>query len=95
MTTTPAASFGGRLYQGSGSAALRSTETQACWLCGIQLPATSMVPDGGPACADVRWYCGDSLACTRRWTPSHARPGRPLRESRTRPAVPTAGAGHS
>jgi hypothetical protein len=27
-----------------------------------------MIADGGGACADVRWYCLDKLACTERWT---------------------------
>jgi hypothetical protein len=35
---------------------------------GIRLPAALMVPDGGSACADVRWYCRDLRACTARWT---------------------------
>jgi hypothetical protein len=26
------------------------------------------VPDGGHACADLRWYCKDARACTDRWT---------------------------
>ena len=26
------------------------------------------LPDGGHACADLRWYCKDSKACTDRWT---------------------------
>jgi len=46
-----------------------------CSLCGIALPAGLMVPDGGQACADVRWYCKDAKACTERWTaslPRHA-----------------------
>jgi hypothetical protein len=51
---------------GSEQAAIRS-----CWLCGIRLSASSMVPDGGSACPDLRWYCRDTWACTQRWT-SHA-----------------------
>jgi len=34
-----------------------------------------MVPDGGQACADIRWYCKDAKSCTERWTaslPRHA-----------------------
>jgi len=27
-----------------------------------------MVPDGGQACADIRWYCKDAKSCTERWT---------------------------
>jgi hypothetical protein len=44
---------------------------RTCWLCGIRLPASQMVPDGGRACSDLRWYCRDTWACTQRWT-SHA-----------------------
>jgi hypothetical protein len=75
MTTTPARSLGAELHQAGGSAALRFTGTQACWLCGIHPPATSMVPDGGPTCADARWYCADTLSCTQRWTQARRRPG--------------------
>jgi len=32
------------------------------------LPTAQLVPDGGSACADVRWYCRDLRACTSRWT---------------------------
>jgi hypothetical protein len=34
-----------------------------------------MVPDGGQACVDIRWYCKDAKSCTERWTaslPRHA-----------------------
>jgi hypothetical protein len=41
---------------------------ETCWLCGIRLPAEQLVPDGGSACADVRWYCQDAVSCTQRWT---------------------------
>lgn len=44
---------------------------RSCWLCGFRSPANQMVPDGGSACPDLRWYCRDTLACTQRWT-SHA-----------------------
>lgn len=47
--------------------------TASCALCGIRLPSSLMVADGGKSCADVRWYCRDTWACTRRWT--EARPG--------------------
>ena len=54
---------------------------RSCWMCGIRLPADQMVPDGGGACPDLRWYCRDVGSCTERWTsPSarlaHARQGR-------------------
>src|SRR5215471_7003303 len=40
----------------------------SCWLCGIRLHQIQMVPDGGSACADLRWYCQDTRACTECWT---------------------------
>lgn len=40
----------------------------SCWLCGIHKHSRQMVPDGGSACADIRWYCQDARACTDRWT---------------------------
>jgi len=46
---------------------------ERCWLCGVALPTAQLVPDGGRACADLRWYCRDVRACTSRWT----RLGRP------------------
>jgi hypothetical protein len=46
----------------------RHDRIERCWLCGIRLPTTQMVPDGGSACADIRWYCRDLRACTGRWT---------------------------
>jgi hypothetical protein len=39
-----------------------------CSLCGLELPLGLMVPDGGEACADLRWYCKDAQSCTQRWT---------------------------
>jgi hypothetical protein len=53
----------------------RPLPSAQCSLCGIALPTGLMVPDGGQACADVRWYCKDAKACTERWTaslPRHA-----------------------
>ena len=44
---------------------------ESCWMCGIRLPTDRLVPDGGSACPDVRWYCQDSRSCTERWT-SHS-----------------------
>jgi hypothetical protein len=75
MAMTPAAALGAELRHADGPAAPRFTGTHACWLCGIHLPATSMVPDGGTACADIHWYCADTLACTQRWTRPQRRPG--------------------
>src|SRR5215472_9059089 len=50
-----------------------SAQVRSCWMCGIRLPASQMVADGGSACHDVRWYCSDTWACTRRWTSRSAR----------------------
>jgi hypothetical protein len=63
--------------------AARRVTVVSCWMCGISLQRNQMVPDGGSACSDVRWYCRDTQACTERWTsPPHqaraagAAPGR-------------------
>ena len=45
----------------------RHDRIERCWLCSVRLPAAQMVPDGGSACTDVRWYCRDLRACTGRW----------------------------
>jgi hypothetical protein len=45
-----------------------SGTVKSCWLCGIRLAASQMVPDGGSACADIRWFCRDVRGCTERWT---------------------------
>jgi hypothetical protein len=50
-----------------------SPSVVSCALCGLELAADDMVPDGGHACADVRWYCKDASACTDRWTSRMAR----------------------
>ncbi|HTT53224.1 MAG TPA: hypothetical protein VMH35_17650 [Streptosporangiaceae bacterium] len=52
--------------------AMRTAGVQSCWMCGTRLPASSMVADGGSACADVRWYCQDTRGCTERWTARRA-----------------------
>jgi hypothetical protein len=44
-------------------------------MCGIALPLGLLVPDGGQACADIRWYCKDARSCTKRWTTARP-PGR-------------------
>ena len=49
----------------------RPLEAAQCSLCGIALPLGLLVPDGSPACADVRWYCKDATSCTKRWTTAH------------------------
>ena len=46
----------------------RPLEVAQCSMCGIALPLGLMVPDGGQACADIRWYCKDAMSCTKRWT---------------------------
>ena len=48
--------------------AARPAAVVSCWLCGIALPQDQMVPDGGSACDNIRWYCQDTRACTGRWT---------------------------
>ena len=61
-----------------------------CAMCGSALPLALLVPDGGQACADIRWYCKDAKSCTERWATA-----RPPRDART-PAYPgdaVAGAG--
>jgi hypothetical protein len=47
---------------------LRPLEVAQCSLCGIARPLGLLVPDGGQACADIRWYCKDAISCTERWT---------------------------
>jgi len=56
---------------GPGDAHRRPLEAAQCSLCGIALPLGLLVPDGGEACADVRWYCKDARSCTERWTTVH------------------------
>ena len=51
--------------QGGGRRAL---QVARCAMCGLESPLGLMVPDGGHACADLRWYCKDARACTERWT---------------------------
>ena len=53
----------------------RPLEVAQCSMCGIALPLALLVPDGGQACADIRWYCKDSKSCTERWTTARL-PGR-------------------
>ena len=58
-----------RRSPGKGSAARRAGVV-SCWLCGIRLHSSKMMPDGGDWCDDTRWYCRDAEACTQRWTTS-------------------------
>jgi len=54
---------------------LRPLEVAQCSLCGIARPLGLLVPDGGQACADIRWYCKDAISCTERWTVARRQPG--------------------
>jgi hypothetical protein len=66
--------------------AARRAAIVSCWLCGIRLQQYQMVPDGGHACGDIRWYCRDTRACTERWTTAR-------RQARAAEAAPGRGAG--
>ena len=71
---------------------LRPLEVAQCSMCSIALPLALLVPDGGQACADIRWYAKDAKSCTERWTTA-----RPPGRAHT-PAVPgtaVAGAGEA
>ena len=67
---------------------LRPLEVAQCTLCGIAHPLGLLVPDGGQACADIRWYCKDAKSCTERWTSAHQ-----LRRAHTPAVLGTAVAG--
>ena len=62
----------------------RPLEVAQCSMCGIALPLGLLVPDGGPGCADIRWYCKDAKSCTERWTTARPPQAAPA------PAVPGA-----
>jgi hypothetical protein len=72
-----------------GEGRLRPLEVAECTMCGVTRPLGLLVPDGGEACADVRWYCKDVKSCTERWTtalpqqpvglPQETQPATPLR----------------
>jgi hypothetical protein len=95
-----------RMPSAEGFAVRRATVV-SCWLCGIGLQHNQMVPDGGNACSDIRWYCRDTRACTERWTSTRrqagaagAAPGRGTvaaslsrQRSRPIPAIPIGQAG--
>ena len=68
----------------------RPLPSAQCSLCGIALPIGLMVPDGGQACVDIRWYCKDAKACTERWTASLPRQPHiaPTSPSLVSPAAP-------
>jgi hypothetical protein len=69
----------------------RPLESARCSLCGIELPKGLMMPDGGRACADIRWYCKDAKSCTERWTARLSRDGRAERQDPDDPERPGAG----
>ena len=52
---------------------LRPLAVARCSLCGLARPLGLLVPDGGEACADIRWYCKDASSCTERWTAARPR----------------------
>jgi hypothetical protein len=60
----------------------RPLQSAPCSLCGIVLPLGLMMPDGGRACADIRWYCKDTKSCTERWTARLSRAGHAAPASR-------------
>jgi hypothetical protein len=51
-----------------GDAHRRPLDVAQCTMCGIALPLGLLVPDGGSACDDIRWYCKYARGCTERWT---------------------------
>ena len=69
---------------------LRPLEAAQCSLCGIAHPLGLLVPDGGQACADIRWYCKDAKSCTERWTTARP-PGRTHAQAVPGTAVADAG----
>ena len=69
---------------------LRRLEAAQCSMCGVAPPLALLVPDGGQACADIRWYCKDAKSCTERWIT--ARPPGPA-HTPAGPRTAVAGAG--
>jgi hypothetical protein len=53
----------------------RALQVAKCSLCWLERPTGLMVPDGGEACDDLRWYCKDARSCTQRWTSHLREPG--------------------
>jgi hypothetical protein len=70
----------------------RPLEVAQCSLCGIAIPLGLLVPDGGQACADIRWYCKDARSCTERWTTARLRA---RAHTPTVPGAAVAGAGEA
>ena len=65
-----------RLAPAEPAPALRPLQIARCSSCGIALPLGLLVPDGGQACDDIRWYCKDAKSCTERWTTAATSPAR-------------------
>ena len=63
----------------------RALEVASCSLCGLERPIGLLVPDGGEACDDLRWYCKDARSCTERWT---SRLGEPAETALTAESAP-------
>src|SRR6201995_6119505 len=57
-----------------GDSRPRPLEVAECSMCGVTHPLGLLVPDGTPACADIRWYCKDVKSCTERWTAALQQP---------------------
>ena len=71
---------------GPAEGGLRPLEAAECSMCGVERPLGLLIPDGGGACADVRWYCKDVKSCTERWTTAVSQtPGYPPRETQPAP----------
>ena len=64
----------------------RALQVARCSLCGLERPIGLMVPDGGEACDDLRWYCKDARSCTERWTSRLGEPAADSAPARTAPA---------
>ena len=71
----------------------RALQVARCSLCGLERPIGLMVPDGGEACADLRWYCKDARSCTERWTSRLGEPAGTAPTARSAPTAPSALAG--
>jgi hypothetical protein len=73
-----------------GSPLARRAAVVSCWLCGIRLHQNQMVPDGSSTSPDLRWYCGDTQACTERWVSARRQgPGREVPSPGNHTAVPS------
>jgi len=68
LPATPRTALADLPAAGPGGNHLRPLEAAQCALCGIARPLGLLVPDGGGACTDIRWYCKDTKSCTERRT---------------------------